>query len=291
MTRGLQLRHEHDSKRLGGLAAGVLIVALIITGRVQPGMARHPATAVGRTDATAAPYRIGDRAACPPSRPVLATADGRSYPPGHPTTPPAPVDPVACYPTAERATAAGYAPAPLPSGALEVGGVYLIPTSSRLLRQCRQAADRLGFAAPCPTLLPARSPHAAPPILCDPRFLCQPGVGFLFEEGGFVVPPGYVGIDGQPQGRLALAAAKEVTAFPVACLGGRRVATVEVRARRGSLFECPPGAGAHLGGVLLRWREGGVVMAVSMAGHRHLNRRLVLALAARMSLVLPSNQP
>jgi hypothetical protein len=144
---------------------------------------------------------------------------------------------------------------------------------------------------PCPTLLPTPSPDAAPPILCDPRFLCVPGVEFLFEEGGFVVPPGYAGVDGQPRGRLALAAAKQVTAFPVACLGGQRVATVEVRATRGGLFECPPGAGAHRGGVLLRWREEGVVMAVSLSGHTELNRRLVLALAARMELVPPPDGP
>jgi hypothetical protein len=290
MTRGLLLSHERGARALGVLAAAVLIAALVITGRAVSGMARLSSSPVGRADATAAPYWIGDRATCPPDRPVLATSNGRSYPPGHPRTPPPQVDPAACYQTAGSAAAAGYAPAPLPGGALKLGGVYLVPTSSRLRRQCRQAADRLGFAVPCPTLLPAPSPDAAPPILCDPRFLCVPGVGFLFEEGGFVVPPGYVGVDGQPQGRLALAAATQVTAFPVACLGGQRVAIIQVRATRGGLFECPPGAGAHLGGVLLRWREEGVVMAVSLAGHTELNRRLVLLLAAHINLVLPPNQ-
>jgi hypothetical protein len=35
-----------------------------------------------------------------------------------------------------------------------------------------------------------------------------------------VVPPDDVGVDGQGRGRLAIAAATRVAAFPVACLGG-----------------------------------------------------------------------
>jgi hypothetical protein len=192
------------------------------------------------------------------------------------------------YELAEQA-AAGYDPTPPPARALELGGVSLVPASSWLRRQCRPAADRLGFAVPCPTLLPAPSPNAAPPILCDPRFLCGPEVGFLFEEDGFMAPRGYVGLDGRPRGRLAVAAARQVTAFPVACLGGRTVARIQVHGMRGGLFECPSEAGAHFGSVLLRWRERGVVMAVSLHGYSELNRRLVMVLAAHMKPVLPSD--
>jgi hypothetical protein len=289
MPRGLQVGDERSSKVLGMLAAVVLIAALVATGRVQAGTGRRASTLADRSGA-AAPYWVGDRAICPPARPVLARSDGRSYPPGHPATPPPHADPVACYQTAEQAAGAGYARAPLPAGALEVDGVFLLPTSSRLRGQCRAAADRLGVAVPCPMLLPAPSPTAAPPTLCDPRFLCAPAVGFLFEEGGFVVPPGYVGVDVQPQGRLAIAAARQVTEFPVACLGGRTVATVKVRGAPGGVFECPPAAGAHHGGVLLRWREQGVVMAVSVSGHTDLNRRLVTVLVAHVKPVLPPNR-
>ena len=51
---------------------------------------------------------------------------------------------------------------------------------------------------------------------------------------------------------------------------------------QGTLYECPPRTGAHFGGVLLRWCEQGVVMAVSLHGPSELNRRLVMALAAHM---------
>jgi hypothetical protein len=46
-------------------------------------------------------------------------------------------------------------PAPPPAGTLEVGGVYLTPTGAPFRRRCQQAADRVGFAVPCPVLLPA----------------------------------------------------------------------------------------------------------------------------------------
>jgi hypothetical protein len=215
---------------------------------------------------------------------VLATADGRSYPPGHPARPPRDADPIACYDTAAQATAAGYPPAPLPAGVLEVGGVYLLPPTGQLHRQCRRAAQRLGVAVPCPMLLPAPAPNTAPPTLCE-RQLCDPKSGLLFELGGFVVPPGYVGVDPATGARLAIGAAKQTTAFPVACAGEQPAGGVTVRGRRGHLFACPPGSGPHRGSVLLRWRERGLVMAVSVNGHSDLNRRLVLALAAHLELV------
>src|SRR6266542_4197144 len=51
--------------------------------------------------------------------------------------------PVACYQTTARAASAGYAPAPLPAGALEIGGVYLARTSRGFRARCHQVADRL----------------------------------------------------------------------------------------------------------------------------------------------------
>jgi hypothetical protein len=179
------------------------------------------------------------------------------------------------------------AAAPSPAGRLELGGVQFVPTSSGLRRQCREAADLLGFVVPCPMLLPASSPGAVSRRFCDPEFFCVPEDGFLFEERRLTLPE-YVGVDAQRPGRLAIAAATRVAAFQVACLGGLKVATIELRGTRGSLYECPPEAGAHFGGVLLRWRDAGVVMAVSLHGHSGLNRRLVVALAAHMEPVSPS---
>jgi len=244
-----------------GVAAAVLVLALVVTGRSLRGGETRPSAQPARPAAADAPYRIGDRVTCPLAHPVLATADGRSYPPGHPARPPRDADPVACYQTAAQATAAGYAPAPLPAGVLELGGVYLVPTSGRLHRRCQEAAELLGFAVPCPALLPQPPPNAP--------------------------PPGYVGIDPATGARLAIGAAKPAAAFPVACFGERPVATVNVRGTHGRLSDCPPESTVHRGSVLLRWRERGVVMVVSVYGHTDLNRRLVLALVTHVKPVLP----
>jgi hypothetical protein len=291
MLRRLRLGPASGPKLLAVAAAVVLLVALLVTGRWLSGNGTRLATQPTPTAAADAPYRIGERVACPLGRPVLATSDGRSYPPGHPARPPRGADPVACYGTAAQATAAGYAPAPLPAGVLEFGGVYLVPTSRQLRRQCQQAADRLGFAVPCPTLLPAPPLGAPPPRLCDRRSPCDPQAGFLLEASGFVVPPGYVSLDPAYGARLVIAAATTATAFPVACVGERPVATVRLRGTRGRLSECPPESTVHRGSVLLRWRERGVVMAVSVHGHSDLNQRLVRALAAHLKLALPARHP
>ena len=140
----------------------------------------------------------------------------------------------------------------------------------------------VGPAAAC-----RRSAWPPPPTLCDRRLPCSPESGFLLEVSGFVVPPGYVGIDPATGARLAIGAAKPAAAFPVACFGERPVATVNVRGTRGRLSECPLESTVHRGSVLLRWRERGVVMVVSVYGHTDLSRRLVLALATHVKPVLP----
>ena len=270
-----------------GVAAAVLVLALVVTGRSLRGGETRPSAQPARPAAADAPYRIGDRVTCPLAHSVLATADGRSYPPGHPARPPRDADPVACYQTAAQATAAGYAPAPPPAGVLELGGVYLVPTSGRLHRRCQEAAELLGFAVPCPSLLPQPPPNAPPPTLCDRRLPCSPESGFLLEVSGFVVPPGYVGVDPATGARLVIGAARPAAPFPVACFGERPVATVNVRGTRGRLSECPPESTVHRGSVLLRWRERGVVMVVSVYGHTDRARRLVLALVTHVKPVLP----
>jgi hypothetical protein len=295
MLRRVRLEPASRPRALAVLAAGILVAALVVTGRSLGVREARRAEQPARQAAVEAPYRVGDRVRCPLGRPVLATSTGRSYPPGHPASPPRDAAAVACYHTAAQATAAGYPPAPLPPGTLELDGVYLVSTPAQLRRQCRRAADRLGFAVPCPRLRPVALSGAPPPTVCVGRRPCgdpEPGLpdpepGFLYLASGFVVPSGYVGGFGDSGARLAVAAAERPTAFAVACAGARPVAPARVRGNRGRLLECPPESGAHRGGTLLRWRERGTTMAVSVTGHSGLHRRLVLALAARLELVPP----
>jgi hypothetical protein len=285
MPQRLRLQGASGPKALGLVAAAVLVVALVVTGRSLGGRSTSPSAPPTPTHADA-PLRVGERTFCTARRPVLATSDGRSYPPGHPARPRRDAEPVACYQTDEQATAAGYAPAPLPPGALHLDGTYLVPTSDRLRRQCRQAAERLGFVVPCPAVLPAQSPGAPPPRLCLHPLPCgNPQTEFLLESTGFEVPSGHVGAYAASAARLVVAAAKRPTASAVACVGERPLGPVGVRGTRGGLFQCPQDSGSHRGGVLLRWRERGVVMALSVTGRSDLHRRVVLALATHLEVV------
>jgi hypothetical protein len=273
---------------LGVLVAGVLVTALVITGRWQA--PDRPATRPRSPQAAATPVSLGPTWACPLGAPVPGFADHRSYPPGHPAAPPRSVRPVVCYQTAMLATAAGYRPAPLPAGILEVGGVYLTPTGERLRRRCQRAAAGLDFPVPCPTLLPALSPGAVPPAPCHQRFACEEGYGFVLEEDGFVVPPGYVGAAGQAHGRLVVAAANQATNHIVACEGRQRpVATVTPHGIRGRLVQCT-GTGVHYDSVLVRWQERGVVMVVSVLGHDQLQQQLAMTVAEHVRVVSPGYQ-
>jgi hypothetical protein len=288
MSQRLRLGGAGGNKPVGVVVAAVLLVALVVTGRSLSGRWTRPSTPMPTPAAPVAdaPLRVGERTFCTARRPVLATSDGRSYPPGHPARPPRDADPVACYQTAGQATAAGYAPAPLPPGALHLDGTYLVPTSGRLRRQCRQAAEHLGFAVPCPTVLPASSSGAPPPRLCQHPLPCgNPQTEFLLESTGFEVPSGHVGAYAAPAARLVVAAAKRPTASAVACVGERPLGPVGVRGTRAGLFQCPQDSGPHRGGVLLRWRERGTVMALSVTGRSDLHRRVVLALAAHLEVV------
>jgi hypothetical protein len=152
---------------------------------------------VSSTAAAQAPYRVAGGYRCPLGRPVLAMADGHSYPPGHPTRPPQDARAIACYQTLDEAAAAGYRPAPLPPGALVIGGVYLAPTDRAFRARCRLAADRLGFVVPCPGLLPTSAPGTAPPTLCGTQVPCRRGQGLVLQQEGFAVPPGYLGVEKQ----------------------------------------------------------------------------------------------
>lgn len=236
------------------------------------------------------PYRVGDRLVCPLGHPVLATEDGRSYPPAYPTQPPAAAAPVACYDTTDQATYWGYPPAPLPPGALNLDGEYLVPTSRRLHHQCRQAAGRVGFAVPCPMLLPAPAPNSAAPAPCSRPStpLCTAALGFLFEVGGFTVPSDRIGAYQDFGENLDIAAAKRPTAFVVACEGERPIAFVRVRGRDGRLYQCPPGSGLYGDSVLVRWQEQGTILVVGLSGTSSLHQRLVVTLANHLRLVPPS---
>jgi hypothetical protein len=131
-------------------------------------------------------------------------------------------------------------PAPLPAGVLEVGGVYLTPPSRGFRASCQRAADRVGFAVPCPGLLPTSAPGRAPRELCDRSSTCRHGqlLGFTHR---FVVPIGYVGAPGGSAtlGIIATPTRGGAGGLGLRCPGERRIATPTVHRIRAVLAACP----------------------------------------------------
>lgn len=249
-------------------------------------LGRSPSPAGSGPASSQAPYKVGGKAECPPDWPVLAMSNHTSYPAGHPAKPPAAATAVACYQTAAKATSAGYRPAPLPAGVLEVGGVYLTPTSPRFRAGCQQVADRLGFTVPCPGLLPTMPPGLPPPTLCGEGTICRRGALLGFTQDGFVVPTDYHGAPGmQPYGALAVyAAATAETADRLGCPQERRTGTPTVHRIGAVLADCPGPQGPS---VLLRWSEQGVFVVLAVLGSSQVNQRLIIVLADHLRLIPP----
>jgi hypothetical protein len=180
----------------------------------------------------------------------------------------------------------------------EVGGVDLTPTSRAFRASCQQVADRVGFAIPCPGLLPTWSPDRPPPQLCEDMTACERG-RWMVHIHHFAVPSGYVGALGGSDTveRFGVLVVVAVTAQGLAgnpalrCRNERQIATPTVQGIPAVLAACvddPRGAHFSLGGfVLLRWSQQGTLVTVSVHGHSEVNQRLVVALADRLHLVAP----
>jgi hypothetical protein len=290
MAPRLRLRPTSSPRLLGGLAATVLVAALALTALVLPsggGDPRPAASPMGTSISTQAPYRLGGKLECPPAWPVLAMSNHTSYPAGHPAKPPATATPVACYQTPAKAASAGYVPAPLPAGALEVGGVYLTPTSRRFRAQCQQVADWVGFAVPCPELLPTSPPGVPRPRLCQEPPGCQPDQLLWFTQD-FVAPFGAVGAS-NGYGALAIDATPTRNGVGLECPDERPIATPAVHQTQAVLTACQHDAPSVLGGSLrLRWSQHDTVVVVSVLGPSDSNQRLIVTLADHLHLVRPT---
>jgi hypothetical protein len=274
----------------------VLVTALVVTGRPQhlpPD--RPPAGPAAAPAVDTTPVSLGAIWTCPLLAPVPVFADHHSYPPGHPGAPPSGTRPAACYPTAGEAAAAGYPPAPPPAGALEVGGVYLAPVSPGFRASCRRAAGRLGFAVPCPGLLPTSPAGTTPASLCQPASCARPSPMpplrvLSFSQDAFAVRPGATGAPGE-YGALSIAAVPvrdSAGGRAFGCDGQRRVASPTVAGRPAQLLACPAGAqGWSSDSVVLRWSAGGTFVATGLRGDDAGTRRLVVALAGHVRMVGP----
>src|SRR5439155_9439205 len=109
-----------------------------------------------------APIATGARSFCPAWAYGAYALTGTFVPPNYPGLPPS-ESPVRCFPSPREAVRAGFRPAETPPGDLVVDGVYLVPTSVSLGATCARAAVGLGYAVPCPGMLPNPPPFGSRP--------------------------------------------------------------------------------------------------------------------------------
>lgn len=142
----------------------------------------------------------------------------------------------------------------------------------------------------CP---PTRAPSALPP--CVGLAGAPPYPIFFFELAGFDVGPSYRGVDGKAMGHVLLSATalRDAPAHP--CIG-KVTGGFSISQRRITEYRCSDnalavqrrarhGEGAHLGHLLLEWKQGGVDYAVSAHGYTSVNLALLRRLVASITLV------
>jgi hypothetical protein len=180
----------------------------------------------------------------------------------------------------------------LASRADELGGVHLTATNPAFRASCGQVADRVGFAIPCPGLLPTWPPDSPPPQLCEEMSACERG-RWMAQVHPFAVPSGYVGAT-HGAGVLVVVARPahgSSGGSALRCRHERQLAAPTVQGTPAVLAAClddPRGAAFSLGGsVLVRWSQQGTLVTVSVRGHSEVNQRLVLEVADYVHLVPP----
>jgi hypothetical protein len=218
--------------------------------------------------------------ACPAQAPTIVLR-GVFYPSTYPDRPSPSMRPSRCFHTSRDAILAGFRRATTPPHDLRLDDLYLVPAPSMLAGFCRAASGRAALPVPCPTLVPAPNDSVAG---CGGAAPCATRARFVLE-GNFVGPPGYVGA-GAGAGHLWFLASTAARRNLIECAEPRHLdGRVEIRGESAHWLACPPGSELNSGHVLLEWRRGGAVFAVSVHGVTPLNRRLAVVLARHVRMI------
>lgn len=268
--------------RLARVLLGVLAL-LVVTGCAGTGRALPAARAI---------------TSCGPGR-VPGYSNHRSYPPGIPTLPSPGARIIGCFAGPAQAAARGF-PLPVPAGTVIVRGVFLLPTGAVMRSQCKSASRRLGFAVPCPGLLPSPSitplqlPNCGTASACVAVQTAPPAFRLFDFSDGFVAPPGYHGVGGMAAGHIVLLAERAAAVKPAGtgllfCVTQPALRTLSIDGDPATVAACPQGSYETGGHVLLHWVHRGVLAGVSFHGVNAANVALDLAVARHMTWVGPSS--
>jgi len=200
--------------------------------------------------------------------------------------------------------------------AKSVDGVALVPITSGLRNQCQRAADVTRTPVPCPELIPEPPPSSEPNFAyCSSDLQCGipdiSGLGgyFLWNQQGFEVPAGYIGVPGEngpgggPLGHFVVYSARNLDTsiirhspplpVPSYCSTIPGASALMVHGSPANLYECSegphgPSTELYLGHELLVWNQNGVTCEVSFHGHSQVNQDLDVAVARATSMVFPT---
>jgi hypothetical protein len=179
-------------------------------------------------------------------------------------------------------------PAPaVPANAVRVQNLFLVPQLGAPVLACQKMADGLGFAVPCPELLPSDA------IISDPRccISINPRVPPLFVlEFHFRSPAGYPGAelsnDGIPRGHLVIIGQRRSAASAaLACEATIPDGDGPTIDGSPSYWQRCPGPGANAGHLILEWEVGGISYSVSLHGYTEENRAAIELIAEEIQLV------
>jgi hypothetical protein len=184
----------------------------------------------------------------------------------------------------------------------------LVDASDALQRQCVAAAEKLGFAVPCPRRVPALRGAAmdcSRPRLMQSGESRAPCVGlagerpaeiFFVDFTGFDVPAAYVGIDGKREGHLIIEARRHADSPPRPCFDGVEREAPPIAGRPITRYACPSrsarmerlirhGEGAHTDHVLFAWGGSGIDYVASAHGDTAANARLITQIVESIDIV------
>jgi hypothetical protein len=169
--------------------------------------------------------------------------------------------------------------------AVRLEHLYLTPQHGAGLTSCQAMAARLGFAVPCPDLLPTDATISSP-ICCT---FGNPNVAPLFVlEDHFRAPPGYPVAEPSdiPRGHLVIVATRRTPLSAALTCESTTPAGVGPRIwANPAYWEVCAGGGSNRGHVILEWEQAGIAYSVSLHGDTPENRSAVELIARHLQLV------
>lgn len=175
----------------------------------------------------------------------------------------------------------------VPDNAVRVQDLFLVPQLGAPVLACQEMADGLGFAVPCPELLPSNA------TISDARccIFKIPKVPPLFVlDFHFRAPAGYPGAelsnDGIARGHLVIIGERRSAASAaLACQATIPDGDGPTIDGSPSYWQRCPGPGAEAGHLILEWEVNGISYSVSLHGYTEENRAAIELIAEEIQLV------